>query len=503
MTEASPARWYNGAPVRIIFPVVLTVALFVLTIFLLFLPMLEERMMAGKRETIRELTETAWSALADYERAVQGGRMSRTEAEARAIDHLRALRYGPEAKDYFWINDMHPRLLMHPYRRDLEGADISTFADPSGKRLFVEFVRTVEADGAGYVDYQWQWKDDPGHIVPKISYVKGFAPWGWIVGTGVYVEDIRAEMAVITRQLVLACAGILALMVALSGYIVWQGMVSERRQRQAHDLARRQQEQLYQAGKLASIGTLVSGIAHEINNPITSIVLNSQTLDKTWRAVGPLLDESLAGHKDFAVGGMPYDLLRQRMPLLLSDVVDSARRVRSIVSDLKDFARQGPSDLNEGIDVNASVRRAVGLAGNLIKKSTRDFSMDLAADLPVVRGNSQRIEQVVVNLLVNACQALDSPEAAIRVATAVDASRNRVLITVTDQGRGIDEDVRQQIKDPFFTTKRDQGGTGLGLAISDRIVQDHGGRLDLFAAQEGQGTVATIVLPPASREDDT
>ena len=357
--------------------------------------------------------------------------------------------------------------------------------------------------GPGYVDYQWQWKDDPGHIVPKISYVKGFAPWGWIVGTGVYVEDIRAEMAVITRQLVLACAGILALMVALSGYIVWQGMVSERRQRQAHDLARQQQEQLYQAGKLASIGTLVSGIAHEINNPITSIVLNSQTLDKTWRAVGPLLDESLAGHKDFAVGGMPYELLRQRMPLLLSDVVDSARRVRSIVSDLKDFARQGPSDLNEGIDLNASVRRAVGLAGNLIKKSTRDFSMDLAADLPVVRGNSQRIEQVVVNLLVNACQALDSPEAAIRVATAVDTSRNRVLITVTDQGRGIDEDVRQQIKDPFFTTKRDQGGTGLGLAISDRIVQDHGGRLDLSAAQEGQGTVATIVLPPASREDDT
>ena len=109
MTEASPARWYNGAPVRIIFPVVLTVALFVLTIFLLFLPMLEERMMAGKRETIRELTETAWSALADYERAVQGGRMSRTEAEARAIDHLRALRYGPEAKDYFWINDMQPQ----------------------------------------------------------------------------------------------------------------------------------------------------------------------------------------------------------------------------------------------------------------------------------------------------------------------------------------------------------------------------------------------------------
>ena len=496
MTDAASTSWHTGAPVRIVFPVVLTVVLFVLTIFLLFLPTLEERMMAGKREMIRELTETAWSALCDFERTARDGRMTVAEAQARALGHLRALRYGQEAKDYFWINDMHPRLLMHPYRRDLEGTDISGFADPNGKRLFVECVRTVAAAGAGYVDYQWQWKDDPSHIVPKISYVKGFAPWGWIVGTGVYVEDIRVEMAAITRHLILACAGILALMVALSGYIVWQSMAAERRRRQAQDLARQQQEQLYQAGKLASIGTLVSGIAHEINNPITSIVLNAQTLDKTWRAIGPLLDESLADHKGFAVGAMPYDLLRQRLPLLLSDIVDAARRVRSIVSDLKDFARPGAAKRNEQVDVNACVRRAAGLVGNLIRKSTRDFTLALAPDLPAVEGSAQRIEQVLVNLLVNACQALTAPGEAIRVSTGFDPKAHRVLITVTDQGQGICDDLRHQIKDPFFTTKRDQGGTGLGLAISDRIVEDHGGRLDLAPA-EPRGTAATIALPPA------
>lgn len=496
MTEVPSTIWHEGAPMRIIFPVVLTVVLFVLTSFLLFLPMLEERMMAGKREMLRELTETAWSALAEFQRAADEGRMARVEAQARAIEHLRALRYGPEAKDYFWINDMHPRLLMHPYRRDLEGTDISTFADPTGKRLFVECVRTVEANGAGFVDYQWQWKDDPAHIVPKISYVKGFAPWGWIVGTGVYVEDVRAEVAVITRHLILVCTGILALIVVLSGYIVWQGVVADRRRRQAQDLARRQQEQLYQAGKLASIGTLVSGIAHEINNPVTSIVLNSQTLDKTWRAVAPVLDESLAERRDFAVGGLSYDLLRQRLPLLLSDIVDAARRVRSIVADLKDFARQGPSNLDERVDINASVRRAAGLVGNLIKKSTRDFALDLAPDLPPVPGNSQRIEQVLVNLLVNACQALTDPGEAVRVATRFDADAGRVRIRVTDTGPGIPEDLLQRIKDPFFTTKRDQGGTGLGLAISERIVQDHGGRLDLAPAAP-RGTTATITLPTA------
>ena len=87
--------------------------------------------------------------------------MSPADARRRAVEELRRLRYGPESKDYFWINDMHPYLIMHPYRPDLEGKDISGFSDPNGKKLFVEFVKTVKNGGAGYVDYQWQWKDDP------------------------------------------------------------------------------------------------------------------------------------------------------------------------------------------------------------------------------------------------------------------------------------------------------------------------------------------------------
>jgi signal transduction histidine kinase len=497
-----PERFANladpGAAARIILPVVLTIVLFGATIFLVFLPMIETRMMAGKREMIRDLTEAAWSSLATYERAVRAGRLSGAEARARAIAHLRELRYGPELKDYFWINDMHPRLLMHPYRLDLEGSDISTYADPNGKRLFVEFVRIVKEQGAGYVDYQWQWKDDPAHIVPKISYVKGFAPWGWIVGTGIYVEDVRAEMAAITRQLTWTITGILAMVIALSAYIVWQGLAADRRRRQAQALARQQQEQLFQAGKLASIGTLVSGIAHEINNPVTAIVLNAQTLDKIWRAIGPQLDREMKDRHDLAIGGLSYAGLRERMPRLLGDIVDGARRVRGIVTDLKDFARKGPSDLNEDVDINESIRRAAGLTENLIKKSTRHFTVKLADDLPPIRGNHQRLEQVLVNLLVNACQALSAPEQSIRVATVWDEARNAVIVTVSDEGLGIEEDLLERVKDPFFTTKRDQGGTGLGLALSNRIVEDHGGSLSL-APRKPRGTVVTIVLPAGVR----
>ena len=124
--------------------------------------------------------------------------------------------------------------------------------------------------------------------------------------------------------------------------------------------------------------------------------------------------------------------------------------------------------------------------------------MELAADLPPIRGNHQRLEQVLVNLLVNACQALSDPAQSIGVATALDAARNEVRVEVRDEGQGIADDLLERVKDPFFTTKRDQGGTGLGLALSDRIVEDHGGRLEL-APRKPRGTVATIVLPVGPR----
>ena len=167
--QRTEARLPGGIPLRLFLPVSLTVILFGMTIFLLLLPLVEQKLMDGKREMIRELTESSWSILAAYAHKEKQGLLSRQQAQALAIDSLRRLRYGPEHKDYFWINDLQPRIVMHPYRPDLEGQDISGFVDPNGKRLFVEFVKVVKADGEGYVEYQWQWKDDPSRIVPKSS----------------------------------------------------------------------------------------------------------------------------------------------------------------------------------------------------------------------------------------------------------------------------------------------------------------------------------------------
>lgn len=168
--------------------------LFVVTTFTWIIPGAERAILERKREKIKEATETAWSVMLYYQSLVDAGELHLEEAQRRAVAVIKNMRYGPEMKDYFWINDMRPYMIMHPYRSDLDGNSLEDFKDPNGVALFVEAAKTCRQQGAGFVSYSWQWKDDKNNIVPKISYVRLYRPWQWIVGTGMYIEDVRAEI---------------------------------------------------------------------------------------------------------------------------------------------------------------------------------------------------------------------------------------------------------------------------------------------------------------------
>ena len=216
---------------RIILPTILTIALFILALFMFIIPTIQKNSLDRKREMIRELTNSAWNILAKLDNDVRLGVLTREQAQKQAIDQIRNLHYGQEMKDYFWINDMHPRMVIHPYRTDLNGKDLSDYQDPNGKRVFVEFVNVVKKEGSGFVNYMWQWKDDKARIVPKISYVKGFAPWGWIIGTGIYIEDVKAEIALLIRNVIEISLFILVVMAVLLATIIIQSFRTEQQRR--------------------------------------------------------------------------------------------------------------------------------------------------------------------------------------------------------------------------------------------------------------------------------
>ncbi len=317
------------------------------------------------------------------------------------------------------------------------------------------------------------------------------------------VMDAQAVSAAMVLKYAAVVLGPLLLLLGLAA--LWTRALKKQVDQRTRSLSdaleklRENQQQLVQAGKMAALGVLVSGVAHEINNPNGLILLNVPILKKLSAEAMRVLDDVYCEKGDFPLGGGAYSRLRDKLPRIVDVVEESAQRIRRIVEDLRDFSRVAPASDHQSFDLGAVTEKAVRLVGGSIHKATSRLRLDFPPGLPPVWGNPMRIEQVAVNLLINACQALPEPDRAITVSTAVSDDDRAVVLTVADEGEGIAAEDIARLTDPFFTTKRDKGGTGLGLSVSAGIVKEHGGRLE-FSSGLGQGTTARLILPVACPE---
>ncbi|WDP83761.1 MAG: cache domain-containing protein [Desulfobacter sp.] len=222
LIDGFPPKKTLVSSLKILLPLYTTYIIFVLSLFLVFIPQQKKQLLDQKKEAIHNLTDSVISLLYEFELKIKQGEITPETARAEAKHQIRTLRYGPEGKDYFWINDMHPFMVMHPYRSDIEGSDLRVFKDAAGKYPFVAMVETVMKKQGGFVGYHWQWKDIPQKKVPKISYVEKFSPWGWVLGTGFYVDDIHREIKLIRQKILTIFGGILVFIILLSLYITKQ-----------------------------------------------------------------------------------------------------------------------------------------------------------------------------------------------------------------------------------------------------------------------------------------
>jgi len=258
--------------------------------------------------------------------------------------------------------------------------------------------------------------------------------------------------------------------------------------------------QLIQADKMASLGILIAGIAHEINNPNNFILLNARLFTKIWADVFPILEKYYRENGDFAIAGILYSRMNEKLNISLEGILTGSERIKKIVDNLTDYARTDSGKLDEEVDINKVVDMAIMITGNLIKRSTDKFTLIKGENIPTIIGNNQQLEQVIINLITNSCQSLRNSSECIELSTKFFDSENVIVITVQDKGQGIKEDDLNRIIDPFFTTKRDIGGTGLGLSISYNIIKSHSGDLKLESRID-QGTKAIVTLP-VNRKDE-
>ena len=274
---------------------------------------------------------------------------------------------------------------------------------------------------------------------------------------------------------------------------------------QAHEALKSTQSRLVQTEKMASLGHLVAGVAHEINNPLSFVSNNVAVLERDLNDLLGLIELYRQG--EAGLEKAQPDLIEKindlddridlnyslsNLPRLIERTREGLRRIERIVKELRLFARVDEGDWNE-VDLNPGIESSINMVKGYARKRGVRIVMDLGA-LPTIRCRAARIHQVIVNLLTNAIDACAEETGVVTVHTETEPEVMGVRIDIQDNGCGIDAAIRERIFDPFFTTKPVGQGTGLGLSISYGIIEEHDGRIEVHSSP-GEGSRFTIHLP--------
>jgi signal transduction histidine kinase len=251
---------------------------------------------------------------------------------------------------------------------------------------------------------------------------------------------------------------------------------------------------LIQTNRMTSLGLLISSIAHNINTPNGAIKLAAQHLAGSWKDALPILEQVTKEEGDFTVGGMPFGVAKGEIRGATESILNNADRVERVIQDLRAYNLGERNEFSPGVSANRVVEEALTIIRAHGRQGEISITPSLAPNLPDITGNQYQLEQVVVNLLLNAMQAMPNCMGAITIRTEYSAESAEVRIIVTDQGEGIPPEVMKHLFEAFFSTRIDKGGSGLGLYISNFIISEHKGRLTVDS-DTVNGTVATVHLP--------
>ncbi|UZP66187.1 cache domain-containing protein [Desulfovibrio mangrovi] len=618
--------------VKIALPIVISVVLIFGIIFAIQIPNTYNALLERKKVSLKDNVMIAWNIIQFCYTLELQGKIPEGKGQEMAIQSLARMRFGPELKDYFWINDTRPYMIMHPYLPELEGMNLSDYMDATGKRLFVEMVQTSSQTGSSFVSYQWQWQDKANLILPKISFVKRFEPWQWIIGTGAYLEDIRQETMRQTREMVIASTVALCIIISLSLFSIAQARkasqriteneakmrkvfsqaeealfilatdgtilqsnqaatevigfapiqsarfedipwvikdsdgteerqsmlekarsgilphfeaeftrqdgenryldgtvvpitdeedtvlyllvsamditeriesqnrleelnatleerVRERTEELANslDTLKKAQDQLVVTEKMAALGRLVAGVAHEINTPLGLGVTNATYLQERLAAIRESYEAGKFTKGEFEAFLKTADSAAESMLLNLT-------RGAEIIRSFKQVAVDQELEQTRAFNLHDYFREVQLSVQPKFKHSPHKLEVECPEDI-ILKTYPGALTQVLTNLIMNALiHAFDEDMAGLARLSARIVPAG-VEITFSDNGKGMNDEQKTKIFDPFFTTRQGQGGTGLGMHITYNLVtQKLCGVIQLESAL-GKGTTFRITIP--------
>ncbi len=368
------------------------IGIVVLTSF--FLVSEKNLILEERKSNVRQAVETAHGVLVHFHKLSASGAMSDADARKAALATLRGLRYG--GTEYFWVNDMQPVMIMHPIKPELEGKDLSTNKDPDGKFLFMEFVKTVKASGAGAVDYKWP---KPGSDVPvqKVSYVQGFAPWGWIIGSGVYTDTVTETIQARIVTFALAALAIAAVLAGI-GAVIRSALLKQLGGEPAYAaaIARRIAE--------GDLGVHIEVGAHDRSSLLHAIRAMRDDLAKIVSEVRDGTDTIATASNEIATGNLDLSARTEEQASSLEETAASMEELTSTVKQNADNARQANQ-------LAASASEVATRGGAVVSQvvdtmaSINDSSKKIVDIISVIDGIAFQTNILALNAAVEAARA--------------------------------------------------------------------------------------------------